>query len=314
MKLQAAKALTFLGFSEIEALVYCFLLEESPATGYRVSHGIGKPTANTYKAIAALALRGAIIIDDSESRLCRAVPPDELLDRLDREFDTRKQMAASELAKIRQAEGDDRVYYLTSVEQVIERTRTMLKREECGAARLFPLTAPLFAADLEAAAKRGVAVAVKVYEPVTLKGVTVVRPDESARVLSVWPGQQISIATDGEQFLTALLSQDASTVHQALWSNSTFLSCFYYNALNVEQVATDIEVRTGTDSALNRLSLTRLKPVGFRKLNERYGEGAPKKKPRARKRPGALIPMQIFKYPPCCPSLRSAPELRGITR
>lgn len=283
MKIQAAKALTFLGFSEIEALVYCFLLEESPATGYRVSHGIGKPTANTYKAIAALALRGAIIIDDSESRLCRAVPPGELLDRLDREFDTRKQVAASELAKIRQAEGDDRIYYLTSVEQVIERTRTMLKGAKNAALlELFPLTVPLFAADLEAAAKRGVAVAVKVYEPVTLKGVTVVRAGEAARVLTVWPGQQISIATDGEQFLTALLSQDASTVHQALWSNSTFLSCFYYNALNVEQVATDVEARTGIDSALNRLSLTRLKPVGFRKLNERYGEGTAKKT-RARK-------------------------------
>lgn len=281
MKVQAAKALTFLGFSEIEALVYCFLLEESPATGYRVSHGIGKPTANTYKAIAALALRGAIIIDDSESRLCRAVPPDELLDRLDREFDTRKQVAASELAKLRQSEGDDRIYYLTSVDQVIERTRTMLKGAKNAALlELFPLTVPLFAADLEAAAKRGVAVAVKVYEPVTLKGVTVVKPDEATRVISTWPGQQISIATDGEQFLTALLSQDASTVHQALWSNSTFLSCFYYNALNVEQVATDVEVRTGMDSALNRLSLTRLKPVGFRKLNERYGEAGATKKTR----------------------------------
>ena len=284
MKIQAAKALTFLGFSEIEALVYCFLLEESPATGYRVSHGIGKPTANTYKAIAALALRGAIVIDDSDSRLCRAVPPDELLDRLDREFDTRKQVAASELAKIRQSEGDDRVYYLTSVEQVIERTRTMLKGAKNAALlELFPLTVPLFAADLESAAKRGVAVAVKVYEPVTLKGVTVVRPDEAPRVLSVWPGQQISIAIDGEQFLTALLSQDASTVHQALWSNSTFLSCFYYNALNVEQVATDVEVRTGINSPLNRLSLTRLRPVGFRKLNARYGEGGAVKRPRVRK-------------------------------
>jgi len=284
MKVQAAKALTFLGFSEIEALVYCFLLEESPATGYRVSHGIGKPTANTYKAIAALALRGAIIIDDSASRLCRAVPPGELLDRLDREFDTRKQLAASELAKIRQSEGDDRIYYLTSVDQVIERTRTMLKGAKNAALlELFPLTVPLFVADLEAAAKRGVAVVVKVYEPVTLKGVTVVRPDEAARVVSTWPGQQISIATDGEQFLTALLSQDASTVHQALWSNSTFLSCFYYNALNVEQVATDVEVRTGMDSALNRLSLTRLKPVGFRKLNERYGEAGVAKKTRGRK-------------------------------
>lgn len=273
MRFQAAKALTFLGFSEIEALVYCFLLAESPATGYRVSHGIGKPTANTYKAIAALALRGAIVIDDSESRLCRAVPPDELLERLDREFDQRKRVAGSELAKIRQAEGDDRVYYLTSVEQVIERARSMLKAaRDCALLDLFPKTVPLLSADLEAAARRGVKVAVKAYETTALKGVMVVTTGEAQRVLSVWPGQQISIAIDGEQFMTALLSQDIASVHQALWSNSTFLSCFYYNALNVEQVATDMEARFKSESPFNALSLTRLKPPGFRKLNERYGE------------------------------------------
>jgi sugar-specific transcriptional regulator TrmB len=272
-----------LGFSEIEALVYCFLLEESPATGYRVSHGIGKPTANTYKAIAALAQRGAIVIDDSESRLCRAVPPGELLDRLDREFGARRREAAAELSKIKQAGGDDRVYYLTSVEQVLERGRSMLKAARIAALlELFPRTVPLLATELEAAAKRGVKVALKAYEPVMLKGVTVVASSEAQRVLSVWPGQQISIAIDGEQFMTALLSQDVSSVHQALWSNSTFLSCFYYNALNVEQVLTDVEEHVrGHESALNALSLTRLKPSGFQKLNERYGEAAaPGKRPR----------------------------------
>jgi sugar-specific transcriptional regulator TrmB len=273
MRLQAAKALTFLGFSEIEALVYCFLLEESPATGYRVSHGIGKPTANTYKAIAALALRGAIVIDDSESRLCRAVPPDELLQRLDRDFDTRKRAAEAELSKIRQAEGDDRVYYLATVEQVVERARSMLRSAKRAVLlELFPRTVAFLAADLEAAAKRGVKVAVKVYEPVKLAGVLVVSTREVERVLSTWPGQQISIAVDGEQFMTALLSQDATAVHQALWSNSTFLSCFYYNALNVEHVLTEIENKMGSDGPLSALSLTRLKPPGFQKLNERYGE------------------------------------------
>ncbi len=281
MRFQAAKTLEGLGFSEIESLVYCFLLEESPATGYRVSHGIGKPTANTYKAIAALAQRGAIIVDDSESRLCRAVPPGELLDRLNRDFDARRRVAESELAKIRQASGDDRVYYLTSVEQVLERARSMLKAAKSAALlELFPRTVPLLSAELEAAAKRGVRVAVKAYAPAPLKGVTVVVSTEAQRVLSVWPGQQISIAVDGEQFMTALLSQDTESVHQALWSNSTFLSCFYYNALNVEQVLTDIESGASkADSRLNALSLTRLKPPGFRKLNQRYGEDAGSKRP-----------------------------------
>jgi sugar-specific transcriptional regulator TrmB len=274
MKDQAAATLTFLGFSEIEALVYCQLLQESPATGYRVSHAIGKPTANTYKAIAALALRGAVIIDDSESRLCRAVPPTELLERLGREFDTHRRTAEGELSKIKQAAGDDRVYYLSSVEQVIERARTML-----GAARqaalldLFPKCAPLLSGDLEAAARRGVKIAVRAYEPLALKNVAVVVSPEAHRVLATWPGQQISIAVDGDQFMNALLSQDASRVHQALWSNSTFLSCLQYNALHVEIVLTEAQgAGRGRRGALDDWSLTQLQPLGFRKLNERFGE------------------------------------------
>ncbi len=126
MIVQAAQALESLGFSEIESLIYCFLLKESPATGYRISHAIGKPTANTYKAIVALAQRGAIVIDDAENRLCRAVPPAELLDRLDRDFGNRRRQAEGQLAKIRPASNDDRVYQLSDVDQVLERARTML--------------------------------------------------------------------------------------------------------------------------------------------------------------------------------------------
>jgi sugar-specific transcriptional regulator TrmB len=280
MKNQAASALTFLGFSEIEALIYCFLLQESPATGYRVSHAIGKPTANTYKAIAALALRGAVIIDDSENRLCRAVPPGELLERMGREFDTHKKTAADELSKIKQAAGDDRVYSLSSVEQVIERARAMLAQaKQAALLDIFPKCVPLLASDLEAATRRGVKVAARCYERTALKGVTIVTAPSRERVLGTWPGQQLSVAVDGDQFMHALLSQDASSVHQALWSNSTFMSCLQYNALHGEIVLTEAQnAGRGPVSPLEGLSLTQLKPLGFRKLNERYGEAAPKRK------------------------------------
>lgn len=280
MKNQAAAALTFLGFSEIESLVYTFLLQESPATGYRVSHAIGKPTANTYKAIAALVLRGAVIIDDSENRLCRAVPPGELLERLGREFDTHKKTAADELAKIKQSAGDDRVYYLSSVDQVIERARAMLgQAKQAVLLDLFPKCVPLLSGDLEAAARRGVKVAARCYGPTVLKGVSVVAAEAGDRVLGTWPGQQLSITVDGDQFMHALLSQDVSSVHQALWSSSTFMSCLQYNALYNEILLVEAQnAGRGAASALGPLSLTQLKPLGFRKLNERYGEAAPKRK------------------------------------
>ena len=283
MKNQAAAALTFLGFSEIEALVYCHLLEESPATGYRVSHAIGKPTANTYKAIAALALRGAIIIDDSDSKLCRAVPPSELLERMGREFDAHKRTAENELSKLRQSAGDDRVYYLSSVEQVIERARAMLAAaKQAALLDLFPKCTPLLANELEAAARRGVKVAVRAYQPLALKGVTIVTAGARERVLATWPGQQLSVTVDGDQFLHALLSQDCSSVHQALWSSSTLMSCLQYNALYGEILLTEAEnAGRGPTSPLAGLSLTQLKPAGFRKLNERFGEAATAKRRKA---------------------------------
>jgi hypothetical protein len=52
---KSVQALQDPGFTGLEAQVYVFLLRHAPATGYRISHAIGKPTANTYKALAELA-------------------------------------------------------------------------------------------------------------------------------------------------------------------------------------------------------------------------------------------------------------------
>jgi hypothetical protein len=145
----------------------------------------------------------------------------------------------------------------------------------------FPNALGLLVADLQRAAKRGVKIAVRAYEPVRIGGVAVVVTDDAARVRAAWPGEQLSVAADGDQFLIALLSKDAQAVHQAVWSNSTFLSCLQYNALHGEIVSTDMRLNRRGDSTLEALSLTRLKPQGFQKLNERYGEAAAQKRKRA---------------------------------
>jgi hypothetical protein len=144
---------------------------------------------------------------------------------------------------------------------------------------LFPKCVPLLSTDLEAAARRGVKVAARCYERTTLKGISVVAAAAGDRVLETWPGQQLSIAVDGDQFMHALLSQDVSSVHQALWSSSTLMSCLQYNALYNEILLVEAQnAGRGPASTLGQLSLTQLKPLGFRKLNERYGDAAPKRK------------------------------------
>ena len=273
MLVQAAQSLENLGFSEIESLVYCFLLKESPATGYRISHAIGKPTANTYKAIAALAQRGAIVVDDAQNRLCRAVPPSELLDRLDRDFGARRKQAESQLAKIRPASNDDRVYQLGDVDQVLERARNMLgQAKSIALVDAFTKILAQIAPDLEAAAKRGVTVAVRAYESAKLKGATVLVATDAERVLATWPGEQLNLVVDAEQFMLALLTKDGANIHQAIWSNSTFLSCLQHNGLASELILTEAQRKGDALTPMEKLSLTRSNSPGFRRLLERYAD------------------------------------------
>src|SRR5438105_11642808 len=123
---EGVESLVALGFTALEAEVYIYLLGASPATGYRVAQAIGKPIANTYKAIEALESKGAVIVEHSANRLCRAIPAEELLGQLERRFRDRRSKAARALSELPGSADDDRVYQLRSRDQVYERARSML--------------------------------------------------------------------------------------------------------------------------------------------------------------------------------------------
>ena len=79
---ESIRVLQTLGFSKLEAAIYTFLLQQPPTTGYGIALALGKPIANTYKGINALQAKGAVIVDESQTRLCRAVPPAEIFGQM----------------------------------------------------------------------------------------------------------------------------------------------------------------------------------------------------------------------------------------
>lgn len=270
------EALAALGFSEIEGRVYSFLLAGSPATGYKISHAIGKPTANTYKAIAALEAKGAILVDEGENRLCRAVPPRELMAQLERGYRSSCSQAETLLSELHEDELDNRIYQIKSVDQVLERARQML----AGARRivladLFPRSFEVLAGDLEAAARRGVEVAAKTYTAEEIEGARIVYDLDKAHALEEWPGQQLSLVVDGEEHLLALLTPDLDGVRQAVWSQSLFLSCMHHNHVATEIMLTAARKRPSEQGAefeeLGRITVLRSNPPGMEKLKALYG-------------------------------------------
>lgn len=238
---KAIRGLAALGFSELEAAVYTTLVQKSPLTGYGVAQALGKPVANTYKAIESLRNKGAVLVDDGESRLCRAVPPSELLSRLERQFQQEKQETEQALGNIHSDTSDERIYPLQTVEQVYERARVMLEQcKEAALIDLFPEPLELLKKDLERAAERGVSLSAKVYQTVSVKGVDVVVHPRGKQTLKRWPGQWLNLVVDGSEYLLSFLTLDGSRVHQAVWSGSPYLSWIYHSGLSSEITLTSL--------------------------------------------------------------------------
>lgn len=93
--------LSALGFSEVEGRVYLALLHEHPATGYQVSVTAGIPRSMVYEALGRLDQRGAVLKSiERRATLYRPVPPEQLLDRYQREQDQRMEVLRRDLQQL----------------------------------------------------------------------------------------------------------------------------------------------------------------------------------------------------------------------
>lgn len=229
--------------------MYTALLRQSPATGYRVAQTLGKPAANTYKALESLARKGAIIVDEGTNRVCRAVPADEWLGQLERQFLSRKKRAAEALAGLSTTSHDDRLYQLTSRTQVMERCRSMLRQSEHVVVMdIFPNLAAVLRDDIESAAARGIEIVIKTYESIRLRDVRVVVRPRGYEITDALPGETISLNRDGAEHLLAVMPPRGDSVHQAIWTGSAIVSYLLFNGLinEVSQAAAMAEFENDT--------------------------------------------------------------------
>lgn len=264
------ESLTKLGFSLIETQAYVFLLREGSATGYRISHGIGKPTANTYKAISTLQEKSAVLVDEGEKRLIRAVPPGELFSRLERDFSKRCNEAEELFSAIEAESIDDRVWKLNSQSQVYERARAMIRNaSEIILADVFPDQMKELRSDFDQASARGVKVYVVVYEDTPGASFNcslgVHKPSQLA-----WPGNQLNLVTDALEHLLCMFTPDNLHVHQAIWSNCPYLSCLQHNHLCMEIVVKSLSQQDQDKlvhgPAYSEILLSNANPPGLRQL------------------------------------------------
>ncbi len=271
-----AEPLVRLGFTQLEADVYAWLLGEEPATGYRIAQALRKPAPNIYKALESLEEKGAVMADEGRKRRCRPVPPEELLAHLDRQFQGERRKAERALRRLHRREEDGRVYRMRSPSAVMERCRAMIARaREVILVDAFPEPLADLADDLRRAADRKVRVAALTYAPVELDGVELYVNVEGDHVQARWPGHWLNVVVDGSEHLVCLMDADRRHVRQAVWSGSPYLSWVYHSALAGEfgMAALEAEASGLTSAPRYRERIAQLRTLralnapGYRELS-----------------------------------------------
>lgn len=268
--MDAITSLQSLGLTPIEALSYTYLVANPSATGYRVARGIGKPTANVYRALESLERKGAVVRDRTATPLFRALPPEDLLGQLEREFVMRRSSASRELAILRADEADERLYSLGSIDHVMSRARILL----AAARRIVLADAPAdvvesIAEEVRDARARGTRVVV------IARGATDGEP--SGKHGDTWveegsrrgDGHALRMVADAREALLASFTLDAKRVRDAVWTRSALFCATIHDALTTELFF--LQVARGASDGLSVDEVER----AFEKCREiRGGSGA----------------------------------------
>jgi len=264
-RMVAEKALMALGFTEIEARLYCELLASAPATGYRLAQAVGKAPANVYQALSSLEQKGAIVVDEGAAKSFRAVEPDELLSSIAAGFSEHQQAAKAALKRLHVPAPADKIFQLRKASQVLTRARRMLaKAREIILFDLFPEPLQALRPDLARAAARGVKVAGIVYSPEATDEFLCLPAHGQPRMPENWPGSQLTLVTDAREFLVALLSDDLTEVRHGFWSDCVYLACLQHSGLSCEVRLSALSLQK--QDPLAKLALLSSMPSGLREL------------------------------------------------
>ena len=247
-KKESIEHLKQLGFNQLEAEVYLYLLSNEPMTAYKVGKAINKPTANVYKAIDLLAEKGAVLIESNKNKNCRAIKPTEFLKHYKNNIIEKTVRLESLLNNIDDNFYDEKTYSINSAPLVFERFRSMMEKAKVVAViDIFPDALKKVLKSINNTIQRGVKVYIQVYEPLEIHGAEITCTEFGDKTLTHWQSQQINLVIDGEEYLIGLLNNEMNEVIQATWSNNYYMACMLYAGRIHEQTVVKLQALINND-------------------------------------------------------------------
>jgi len=225
-----------IGLTDLEAMIYIWLLENERSTGYRIAAGIDKPVANTYKALKSLELKGAVISDNSSKKIYYdTIPVEQFFQKLENEFSRKKEMIISEVGKLDQIQSRGGIYELRSIDLVFETASKLIKTAESSLSLdCYPAPLQIIKKDLDTVDSEKVMIIKHKYDFELIDGTYRPKRRRSDLSLSELRGQWMILIRDAEEALISFFSIDGKKLLHSVWIRDPFISLILYNGVTVE--------------------------------------------------------------------------------
>ncbi|SHF53794.1 transcriptional regulator TrmB [Desulfacinum infernum DSM 9756] len=210
---------TTLGLSEYAVTAYLTLLRKNPLNGSQLSRLSGIPRPRIYDVLRNLKQKG--FVAECREGLYVPLPPDEMLRRLQRDYEADLTRLKHLLEEARGAPGEDFIWTLKGYDQVMAKAREMVReaREEIYV-RVYPEEGRLLNPDLRRAEQRGVPVKYIAMEPMEERfALQVVHPrhEEVRRTLG---GRSFDLVVDRREILGGLFLEGAEDQSVINWGRN----------------------------------------------------------------------------------------------
>lgn len=229
-----------IGFNRLESEVYITLLEQSPLSGYRISHIIDEGPSNIYKALDSLKKRGAIMMEERPgTKHFTAVPAVEYLAGVTKQIKQNITFLENHLPDKTAPVKENRVFTLETIDQILERSEDMIKNAEKQIiVDAFPEALSWIKKHLEKrASEMSINIIVNSYDGESVKNCTNILKSAGKKALETYSKNWMNLVVDNERYLLAVVDKDnKKTVHHAVWTNSPYLSFVIYSGIGSEMM------------------------------------------------------------------------------
>ena len=192
-----------LGFSQYEAACYMTLVASHPVNGSQLSKLSGIARSRIYDVLRSLTAKGYVL--EVAPGQYAPLPSDELIRRLQREFQANISALEKEIAGASQKEDFEYVWTLTGYDTVMAKARDMISSASKEIyARLFPEADRHLAKDLLAAHNRGVAIRYIAMGEIPQRFEVQVSHPGQADLIAKIGGRSFDIITDKQEALVGI--------------------------------------------------------------------------------------------------------------